>query len=80
MGKKMEGKKKKRMWKMQSTKATRNAASSVQIPRQAAKKDIKYKKWCNKNNKSETEGGEKKLQQRRNQSTQVGSRGVTGGK
>lgn len=48
-GKKKEGKKQKRMWKMQSTKATRNATSSVQIPRQAAKKeDIKYKKWCSK--------------------------------
>ena len=30
------------MWKMQSTKATRNATSSVQIPQQAAKKKIQY--------------------------------------
>jgi len=65
-GKEKEGGKKKRMWKMPSTKARRNAASSVQIPRRAAKKKKFSKNWCSTNNKSETEDGENKLQQRRN--------------
>ena len=46
------------MWKMQSTKATRNATSSVQIPRQAAKKkDIKYKKQCSKKTRAKRRMG-----------------------